>query len=172
MKAASIVALICAVLALSTTVVTAKRGTIGIYAIVDKVAFEPDEKSPERIRIWGVFVVPVPMSSGQYKTPQRGYLYFRLAPGMERVAKQEWADLKAVAGTGQGIGFAQYCVANPADPFGNTHQSLVVQVHRDGDAVVPDVYPLPHARGIVKTGDNADPDFESIMVQLHKVAQH
>ena len=172
MKTASIVALICAVLVLSTTVVTAKRGTIGIYAIVDKVAFEPDEKSPERIRIWGVFVVPVPMSSGQYKAPQRGYLYFRLAPGMERVAKQDWDDLKAVAGTGQGIGFAQYWVANPADPFGNPHQSLEVQVHRDGDAVVPDVYPVPHARGIVKTGDNADPDFESIMVQLHKAARH
>ena len=171
MKAAGIVALICAVLALSTTVVTAKRGTIGIYAIVDKVAFEPDEKSPERIRIWGVFVVPVPMSSGQYKAPQHGYLYFRLAPGMERVAKENWGDLKAVAGTGQGIGFAQYWVANPADPFGNPHQSLVVQVHRDGDAVIPDVYPLPHARGIVKTGDNADPDFESIMVQLHKAAR-
>ena len=53
MKAAGIVALICAVLAMSTTIVTAKRATIGIYAIVDKVEFEPNEKSPERIRIWG-----------------------------------------------------------------------------------------------------------------------
>ena len=168
MKAASIAALICAVLAMSTTIVTAKRSTIGIYAIVDKVVFEPDEESPERIRIWGVFVVPVPISSGQYKTPQRGYLYFRLASGMERAAKQDWADLRTVAGTGQGIGFAQYWVANPADPSGNPHQSLVVQVHRDGDTAVPDVYPAPNARGIVKTGDNADPEFERIMVQLHK----
>ena len=78
MKAASIIASVCAVLALSTAVVIAKRGTIGIYAIVDRVAFEPDEKLPERVRIWGVFVVPVPMSSGQYKAPQRGYLYFRI----------------------------------------------------------------------------------------------
>src|SRR5258705_1328341 len=104
MEATSIIVSLCAVLVLSSSVaVLAKRGTIGIYAIVDKVAFEPDENSPERIRIWGVFVVPVPISSGQYKTPQRGYLYFRIAPGMEQVAKQEWGDLKNLAGTGQGI---------------------------------------------------------------------
>ena len=86
MKAASVAALICAVIVLSATVVIAKHNpgkTIGIYAIVDKVVFEPDEKSPERIRIWGVFVVPVLMSSGHYKEPQRGYLYFRIAPSEE-----------------------------------------------------------------------------------------
>ena len=63
-------------------------------------------------------------------------------------------------------------VANPADPFGNPHQSLVVRVHCDGDAVAPDVYPQPHARGIVMNGESADPDFERIMVQLHKAARH
>src|SRR5882724_9007830 len=98
MKETSIMVSLCAVLVLSSTVVVlAKRCTIGIYAIVDKVEFEPDENSPERIRIWGVFVVPVAMSSGQYTTPQRGYLYFRIAPGMEQVAKQEWSDLKNLA---------------------------------------------------------------------------
>ena len=173
MKETSIIVSLCAVLVLSSTVVVlAKRSTIGLYAIVDKVAFEPDENSPERIRIWGVFVVPVPMSSGQYQTPQRGYLYFRIEPGMEQVAKQEWSDLKNLAGTGQGIGFAQYWVANPADPSGNPHHSLEVQVYRDGDAAVPDVYPLPHVRGIVKTGDKADPDFESIMTKLSRAARH
>lgn len=171
MKAATIIASVCAVLALSTSLVLAKRATIGIYGIVDKVEFEPSEKSPERVRIWGVFVVPVQMSSGGYKAPQRGYLYFRIAPGMERVARQEWADLKALAGTGQVIGFAQYWVANPDDPSGNPHHSLVVPVHRDGDAVVPDVYPLPHASGIVKTGDKADPDFERIVAQLYRGAR-
>src|SRR6266498_1649295 len=104
MKPTSIIVSVCAVLMLSSMVVLAKRETIGIYAIVDKVAFEPDEKSPERIRIWGVFVVPVPMSSGHYKAPKRGFLYFSIAPGMEQVVKQEWGDLKALAGTGQGIG--------------------------------------------------------------------
>jgi hypothetical protein len=171
MKLALMILSLCAVLALSTTIGIAKRTTIGIYAIVDKVEFEPDENSPERIRIWGVFVVPVPMSSGQYKASQRGYLYFSIAPGMEGVVKQEWSDLKAFAGTGQGIGFGQYWVANPADPSGNPHQSLKVKVHSEGVAVVPDVYPMPHARGILKNGDKADPDFETIMTQLQKAAR-
>jgi hypothetical protein len=175
MRAASVAALICAVFVLSATVVIAKRNpskTIGIYAIVDKVVFEPDEKSPERIRIWGVFVVPVPMSSGHYKEPQRGYLYFRIAPGMEQAPKREWGELKAVAGTGQGIGFTQYWVANPADPLGNPHHSLEVQVHLNGDEAEPDIYPMPHPRGIVRSADEVapeiDPDYESIMARLHK----
>ena len=40
---------------------------VGIYAIVDKVAFEPDMTSPERVRIDGTFVVPIRMSSGSFK---------------------------------------------------------------------------------------------------------
>ena len=36
---------------------------------------------------------------------QRGYLYYTLTPGKEDICRKEWADLKAVAGTGQGIGF-------------------------------------------------------------------
>ena len=73
------------VVILSTTVILllvqisfAKNGNIGIYGIVDKVVFEPDEGSPERIQIWGLFVVPVPISSGLYRAPRRGILYFSL----------------------------------------------------------------------------------------------
>jgi hypothetical protein len=51
----------------------AKNGNIGIYGIVDKVVFEPDENAPERIQIWGLFVVPVPISSGMYRAPRRGF---------------------------------------------------------------------------------------------------
>src|SRR5437762_14339264 len=94
MRSSRSVALVSMVL-VSATPLLAKGGTIGIYAIVDKVAFEPDETSPERVRICGVFVVPVPMSSGRYKAPQRGCLYFRMAPGMERIAEHDWRDLKA-----------------------------------------------------------------------------
>ena len=46
----------------------AKNGNIGIYGIVDKVVFEPDGSSPERVQIWGLFVVPVPISSGACQT--------------------------------------------------------------------------------------------------------
>jgi hypothetical protein len=66
---------------LLTQVSFAKNGNIGIYGIVDKVVFEPSKHSPQRIQIWGLFVVPVPMSSGEYKTPERGASIsgFRLA---------------------------------------------------------------------------------------------
>jgi hypothetical protein len=168
MKAAAIAASVCAALVLSATVALAKRGTIGIYGIIDKVAFEPDGKSPERIRISGVFVVPVPMSSGEYKAPQRGYLYFRVAPGMEQATRQEWSALKDLAGTGRPFGFGYCWVANPADPTGNPHHSLEVHVHRegDGDVVLPEVYPQPNAKRIVMTANEPDPDFDMIAAKL------
>src|SRR5437899_4725364 len=32
-------------------------GPVGIYAIIEKVIFEPNEQAPERIQIWGAFAV-------------------------------------------------------------------------------------------------------------------
>lgn len=29
----------------------------GVYAFVDKVVFEPDQKSPERVQVWGGFAL-------------------------------------------------------------------------------------------------------------------
>ena len=171
MKAIAIVASMCALVALSTTTAIAKGGTIGIYAIVDDIVLEPNDNAPERVRIGGVFVVPVPQSSGQYKAPQRGHLYFRLAPGMDSVVRTEWAELKALAGTGQGVGFAQYWVPNPNDRFGNPHHALRVKVRDDSDLDEPDVYPLRHFRGIVQTGDKDDPDFAKIVDLLRSFPQ-
>src|SRR5262245_22370377 len=170
MKAAGMLTSVCAVVALGATTAIAKRATIGIYGIVDRVEFEPSDDAPERILIWGAFVVPVPMSSGKYKSPQRGHLYFKIRPGMEQVVKQDWAELKVLAGSRRAVGFGQYWVPNPSDASGNPHHSLVVTVRDDAEGESPDVYPLPHARGIVKTGDLADPDFDQIIVQLQNVA--
>ena len=82
-------------------------GPIGVYALVDKVAFEPSSDKPERIRISGVFIAAeeTPDNSTVYSAPQRGYLYFRLPKGEEQLARREWADLKSVAGTRQVVGF-------------------------------------------------------------------
>ena len=63
--------------------VIAKNAGIGIYAIVDGVTFEPDTGPPNFVRLSGVFAVPVPMSSGSYRSPKRGHLYLRIVPGME-----------------------------------------------------------------------------------------
>jgi hypothetical protein len=78
---------------------------VGIYALVDRVVLEPTSQ-PERIQIWGVFA-----TNRDSANPKRGYLYFRLPAGFQgdvnEIAKKEWADLQAVAGTGQPVAFGQ-----------------------------------------------------------------
>jgi hypothetical protein len=161
------------VVILSTTVILllvqisfAKNGNIGIYGIVDKVVFEPDEGSPERIQIWGLFVVPIPISSGLYKAPQRGVLYFSIPPDRKEIARKEWIELKRLAGSGQILGFTEYWVANPSDPQGNPHTSLVVHVHKSGPLGLPDAYPL--GIGVLRIDDGHKPeDYErQIITQL------
>jgi hypothetical protein len=159
--------------AMSTTGI-AKNGGVGIYAVVDKVAFEPDSTSPERVRIDGTFVVPIRMSSGNYAPPKRGFMYFKTVPGREDATRRDWAALTSVAGTGEVIGFAFYWVPNPNDPGGNPHHSLEVTVHSNGGAASPDDYPLSLAEvlsaenGIVKAGN---PAFDTIILkQLKGVA--
>jgi hypothetical protein len=119
-----------------------KNGNVGIYGIVDKVVFEPDGSTPERIQIWGSFVVPVPISSGLYKAPRRGVLYFSVPPNRKETARKEWIELKRLAGSGQILGFTEYWVPNPSDPQGNPHTSLVVHLHKNGPLGLPDAYPL------------------------------
>ncbi len=156
-------------LSLVTAAVFAKNGTIGIYAVIDQVTFEPDGPSPNFIRVSGLLVVPVSMSSGQYRSPQKGYLYFRIRPGMEQETRKDWNELKSIAGTRQVVGFGQYWMPNPDDPYGNPHRSLEITVHTDNDATTPDIYPLPNSKGIVKHSDNDDPDFNKIATQLQKL---
>jgi hypothetical protein len=96
-------------------------GLLGIYGIVEKVIFEPSEKSPERIQIWGAisFVNGGVEGSGTSK-PQRGYLYFTLpfSSSIDQLAaKTEWTDLKTVAGTGQAIGFGSWFYGGPFEGF-------------------------------------------------------
>ena len=151
--------------------VVAKGVGVGIYAIVDQVTFEPNDNSPNFVRISGVFVVPVRMSSGWYQRPQKGYLYFRIAPGTEQAARRDWSELRAVAGSGKVVAFGQYWVPNPDDPQGNPHHSLEVTVHAEGDRATPEVYPIPHARGVMKADDmvrepNHEPPVEKIAAEL------
>jgi hypothetical protein len=88
-------------------------GPLGIYGIVEKVVFEPNEQSPERIQVWGAFAY-VDGGVGQSlatSAAKRGYLYFRLMPDAgqtTQLIRNEWADLKSVAGTGQAVGFGRW----------------------------------------------------------------
>ncbi|HLQ76207.1 MAG TPA: hypothetical protein VK210_02570 [Terriglobia bacterium] len=100
------------ILAASTLIAS---GGVGVYAIVSKVVLEPDDKAPERIQIWGAFTLVDggTGSGGKTLTPQRGYLYFTLpsidgGPYQRMVALKEWADFKAIAGTGQAVAFGGF----------------------------------------------------------------
>jgi hypothetical protein len=84
---------------------------VGIYCIVDKVIFEPSESSPQRIQVWGTFALwkGEPFTgSMEYSAPQCGYMYYAVAgAAITKVEHAEWMDLKAIAGTGQGVAFGQ-----------------------------------------------------------------
>jgi hypothetical protein len=97
---------------LLTTVVLSASGEVGVYAIVSKIVLEPNDTAPERIQIWGAFTfVDKEITTGrQTLTPQRGYMYYTLSgsPREREVALKEWADFKAIAGTGQAVAFGRF----------------------------------------------------------------
>jgi hypothetical protein len=139
----SVVCLAAAVLAVALCPgVAHASGPIGVYALVDKVTFEPSAENPERIRISGVFIVAedTPDNSTVYSAPQRGYLYLRLPKGNEELARREWADLKSVAGTRQVVG------------LGSSWGAKVHVWKTDTGAITPEDYPI--GNGMVKI--NAD----------------
>jgi hypothetical protein len=145
----------------------AKGSGVGIYGVIDQVMFDREGSAPTLIRISGVFMIPVPMSTTGYRSPQRGFLYFRVVPGSEKAARKEWRQLKAVAGTGQVVGFAYYWVANPGDPWGNPHRELEVSLHKEGEATSPEDYPMPYPEGMVKSGDKGG-NFDQGVVEEFK----
>ena len=112
MKTAAKTFLIVLILLLATSALMAS-GQVGIYGIVSKVVLEPNDKAPERIQIWGAFTLVDggAGSGGKTLTPQRGYLYFTLqasdSPAQKAAARKEWADFKAIAGTGQVVAFGR-----------------------------------------------------------------
>ena len=93
-------------------------GRLGFYGIIEKVVFEPSESAPERIQVWGAFMYVDGGASQNIAVTaaKRGYLYLRIKSNYEGYTpqaqidlnKKEWADLKAVAGTGQAVGFGRY----------------------------------------------------------------
>jgi hypothetical protein len=104
-------------LVLCAVTATASVHQVQTYGLVDRVEFEPNEKSPQRIKVWGTFAflyttqdvssVGAADPNSPY-APHRGYLYFKLPPIAKETALREWADLKAVAGTGQLVTFGSW----------------------------------------------------------------
>jgi hypothetical protein len=112
---------------------------IGVFALVDKVTLEPDATAPERIQIWGSFSLADDKDPARdaYKSPQKGYLYYKLPDEKADAARKEWKDLAAIAGTGQVIGFGSRFATK------GTVRSAEIKPQN------PDVYPV--AFGLVKS---------------------
>lgn len=83
---------------------------VGVYAMVERVVFEPNEKSPKTVQIWGAFAPSVEPPRPTYKPEQaygaveRGYMYFTCGAKASTCAA-EWSDLNSVAGKGEVVGF-------------------------------------------------------------------
>jgi hypothetical protein len=110
-------AVIIAVSALALSLPLAASGPLGIYGIVERVVFEPDEARAERVQVWGAFALVEGGESGLGTAKAApGYLYLQLpprAPESEATRiRREWADLEAIAGTGQAVGFGSWWGSN------------------------------------------------------------
>lgn len=120
---------------------------VGIYALVDKVVFEPSDSAPERIQVWGAFALA---EGGGYKyaAGKRGIMYFKLKPGEEEICRKEWNDIKSVAGTGQIVAFG-----TRYDPKGSIY-STTAKLEK------PDVYPVGF--GLTKITKRTKDDYAPI----------
>src|SRR5438094_7290095 len=114
---------------------------VGIYALVDKVVFEPNATKPERIQIWGAFAIAEGYGY-TYKNAERGYLYYKMNPEKSNACRNEWSDLKAVAGTGQIVA------------FGSRYGEKGTLRKTDAKPETPDVYPV--AMGLTKVKEEKD----------------
>jgi hypothetical protein len=124
---------------------------VGIYALVDKVVFEPNEANPERIQVWGAFAI-AEGNGYTYRNAERGYLYYKVNPEKPTICHNEWADLKSVAGTGQIVA------------FGSRYGEKGTLRQKESKPEHPDVYPV--AMGVTKA--KGEKDYEPLK-QLAKL---
>lgn len=99
------------VLVLVAAVLHAKD-VVGVYCLPDKVVFEPNATGPERVQIWGSFLIADRATPTAYLPVERGYVYYACPSGRQTTCRQEWSDVQSAAGKGQGIGFGSRFQAN------------------------------------------------------------
>jgi hypothetical protein len=151
---------------------------VAVYAIVDSIEFEPSSFEPERAWISGVFVVPVPISSGLHAKPARGHLYLRLDAANAAATRADWESLRANAGTGRVVGFGEYWMSCsqvrsapqlPPDAKDANCSAEITVVDTDRTRATPEPYPKPSSEGVVTAFDSGDdicPRFGEPSVQI------
>jgi len=120
---------------------------VGVYALVERVVFEPNDSAPTAVQIWGAFAIavtpekrPYPLEEG-YKSAVKGYLYFTCPAGKSATCTAEWNDLKSMAGKDGVAG------------FGTRWGTGAPKIRRaDEKPASPDVYQLN--TGVVPMGRN------------------
>lgn len=133
----------CLVSFLLTDMALRASDPVGIYAIVDKVVFEPSAEAPERAQIWGAFSIHTGPGMGDtYKPPVRGFLYYSVDPGNVKATLSEWSDLSELAGKDECVGFA-----SRFKPTGSVRGGCE-------EPVKPDVYPI--ALGLTRFRSNTE----------------
>lgn len=151
----------------------AASGPAGVFAMVDKVVFEPSEAAAERIQIWGAFSFiqgefnqPVLRNDSNLiaAEPERGVLYFTMPAGASESQKaairKEWADMKAVAGRNEAIAFGEWYFSGAFNRAGQNRIITGGQQVKVESALSPDAKPAPYTvnAGITKlpaTGNRA-----------------
>ena len=166
----AIFAVLCVLLAAGMLVAS---GPVGVYAVLEKVVFEPNEANAERIQLWGAFTfVDGGVAINGAKTPpQRGYLYFYLPESATeaqlKVARTEWSDLKEIAGTGQAVAFGNWGYMGAFSSAGGNEVFVTIPTMRGYEGIKLDVLTrtppeLPNAApyvtdtGIVKLPDTGN----------------
>ena len=114
---------------------------VGIYALVDKVVFEPNETNPERLQVWGAFAIAEGYGY-TYKNAERGYLYYKANSDKPTACRNEWSDLKTVAGSGQIVA------------FGSRYGEKGTLRKKETKPENPDLYPV--AMGLTKVKEKND----------------
>ncbi len=133
------------VVLLGLSVAACASDMTGVYALIDKVVLEPNADHPDQIQIWGVFAIAKTDNNNTYESPQRGYLYYRLPASKEELARRDWGDFKAVAGTRQVVS------------FGNRFQKIRLRKAEEKPES-PDTYTV--VMGVVKV--RSDTEYEPI----------
>jgi len=112
---------------------------VGIYALIERVALEPDAEKPHRVQLWGWFSQAV-TGTRNYHPPQRGYMYFEAPAGKLRLCRAEWRDFQELAGTGD-------CVT-----FGSRYRAPGNIREPDETPRSPDPYPLDSGLTAIRIG--------------------